>query len=330
MKLTGITGTGSGKLGSSVFSTIAGQQIVRQYQPVVANPSTTGQVDQRARMKLMSQIAAAMAPVLAFQKDGLVSARNAFIKRNMDYCYANQGTASVTLENLQLTPGNAGFPAITAERSSQTGISVALEASADTAVSRVVYILYKKNSERGLQYIDSAIVENGGQDGTFPYVLPYVSGEIVIWAYGMKDTSAKASAKYYNMNCESGEDIATLVSSRAINFSDFKFTETRGATMGASENQIDATPDGKARVYLTASGNGTVSGAGMFDIGTSVTVTATPAEGSTFLGWKKQGQQSYVSTNASYTFTLNNTTDLIAVFNTPGAGGGGDDQEDGD
>ena len=51
MKLVGILGSGSGKLGSSVFSTVAGETVVRQYQPTVANPNTEAQVNQRARMK---------------------------------------------------------------------------------------------------------------------------------------------------------------------------------------------------------------------------------------------------------------------------------------
>lgn len=57
MKLNGLIGTGSGKLGSSVFAVRAGQQIVRQYQPIVLNPKTEGQVLQRARFKAAVQSA---------------------------------------------------------------------------------------------------------------------------------------------------------------------------------------------------------------------------------------------------------------------------------
>ena len=54
MKLNGIVGKGTGKLGASVFAISGGEQIVRQYNPVVSNPNTDAQVAQRAKLKLMS------------------------------------------------------------------------------------------------------------------------------------------------------------------------------------------------------------------------------------------------------------------------------------
>ena len=81
MKLNGFVGKGTGKLGSSVFAVSGGEQIVRQYNPNVSNPNTDAQVAQRAKFKLMSQLAAVLAPGLAFKKDSLVSPRNKFIKK---------------------------------------------------------------------------------------------------------------------------------------------------------------------------------------------------------------------------------------------------------
>ena len=83
MKLNGLLGTGSGKLGTSVFTTVKGTQIVRQYQPTVNNPSTNLQVSQRSRFKLVSQIAASMADVIAIPRNGIISSRNLFVKKNM-------------------------------------------------------------------------------------------------------------------------------------------------------------------------------------------------------------------------------------------------------
>lgn len=57
---------------------------------------------------------------------------------------------------------------------------------------------------------------------------------------------------------------------------------------------------------------GTVSGGGTFEEGTSVTVTATPAEGYQFVAWQEGGQN--VSTSASYTFTAAANRNLTAVF----------------
>ncbi len=57
---------------------------------------------------------------------------------------------------------------------------------------------------------------------------------------------------------------------------------------------------------------GTVSGGGTFQQGQSCTVTATPANGYTFVRWTENGTQ--VSTNASYTFTVTGNRTLVAHF----------------
>ena len=74
-KVTSLYGKTMGKSGSVVFSTSGGFTIAREYNPHVANPISPSQVNQRARMKLMSQLSAALSPVIAMTKEGLVSKR---------------------------------------------------------------------------------------------------------------------------------------------------------------------------------------------------------------------------------------------------------------
>ena len=57
---------------------------------------------------------------------------------------------------------------------------------------------------------------------------------------------------------------------------------------------------------------GTTTGSGTFNSCSSVTVTATPNPGYTFTNWTENGN--IVSTNTSYTFTLNGNTALVANF----------------
>lgn len=323
MKLNGILGTGSGKLGSSVFSTVAGEQVVRQYQPVVANPSTLAQVNQRARLKLASQLAAAIAPVIAIPRQGMQTPRNLFIKRNFDFITANNGQAMISYENIQLTTGNAGLPGISVSRSQESGITVQLQSAADSSVNRVVYILFKKTTEEQLQYIGSNIASVPGDTGTFLSSFGYVSGELVVWAYGMKDMNATAKAKYGDYYAASGEDIAQLVMNRSLSSSDYQFTGTRGATLFSGESENTQAAEGQSMVYLTASGPGSVSGEGFTNRrravanGTTITVVATPNTGCQFRGWRLNGTSSYVSTSASYQFTVERQTDLIADFYDP-------------
>lgn len=314
MKLNGIAGTGNGKLGSMVFKTVAGEQVVSQYQPRVANPSTAAQVDQRSKMKLMSQVAAALAPVIAIPRNGLKSSRNLFIQRNFDYASANEGVAQVTYENLQLTSGNAGLAAITAERSQANGVVVKLAEDSRNAVTRVVYILYEKTSQQKLQFVDSVIATNPGDDGKFQASLQYTAGDIVLFAYGMRDLNSQASARYGNYVAEDGQDIAKLVMNRNITAKDFQFTETRGTTIFADGSSTVNPSEGEYRVFVTPSGNGTVSGAGVYASGAEVTVVATPAAGYHFVGWRENGSSVNLSTNASYTFNISRQMDLVAVF----------------
>ena len=67
-------------------------------------------------------------------------------------------------------------------------------------------------------------------------------------------------------------------------------------------------------VTLSASpvAGGTVTGGGTYDMGASVTVTATPADGYTFVNWTENGSQ--VSTDASYTFIATADRTLTANF----------------
>lgn len=314
-KVTSLYGKTTGKIGSIVFSTSGGETIAREYNPNVSNPNTMAQINQRARLKLMSQLSAALAPVIAIPKKGLVSSRNAFTKLNFEQSMASNGVAQITYENVQLTNGNLGLPTIEATRSQGSGISINLAEDASSAVSRVVYILYRKTSEQRLQFVSSVIAEAPGRNGTFPATLPYTEGDIVLYAYGMRDTSESASAKYGNMQVASAVDVARLTAYRNISSEDFQFTETRGATMYADQSEITPVPEGSARVFVTAFGGGTVSGGGVYEIGKNATIVATPNEGYVFAGWRDNNTQQLVSSNASYTFEVEGTTDLVAIFN---------------
>ena len=313
-KVTSLYGKTTGKIGSIVFATSAGETIAREYNPHVANPNTKAQVNQRARMKLMSQLSSALAPVITMQKMGLVSARNQFTKRNFGFSYVSNGEAQVSYENLQITQGNAALPRINFGGTAGA-YTLKLQDSADASISRVVWIVYRKTAEGKLQFYYSAIEEDAGVDGKFTHNLPpdFPADNFVFYAYGMKDLNAKATAQYGDLNVTTANDLATLVATRKISMSDYQFTQTRGATAN-NGSPIDPTPAGKVHVYITANGNGTVTGAGLYDEGETVTVVATAGEDAAFEGWYKNGSERKISASASYSFVAYETTDLIAVF----------------
>lgn len=329
-KVTSLYGKTTGKIGSIVFSTSGGETIAREYNPHVANPNTMAQVNQRARMKLMSQLSAALSPVIAMTKDGLVSRRNKFVKANFDNSYALEGAAQISYENVQLTEGSVGLPQIITTIGETGGVLhpvIALSSAPAQNISRVVYCIFEKTQEARLSLVYSTIVSNPRAEGAYfgfePQGISWRTSddqivynkEYVIYAYGMADTSEKATARYGNMNVLSASDIATLVANRSISFEDYQFTQTRGTTIGQGSGGDTPTPAGQARVFVTALGQGgTVSGGGTYPIGQQVTVTATPNSGFYFKGWANNGSAQIISTEASYTFTLQGQTDLVAMF----------------
>lgn len=334
-KQTSLFGKISGKLGAVVFSTSGGETISREYNPHVANPNTDAQINQRARMKLMSQLSACLAPVIAMQKDGLVSVRNKFVKRNFESCYSVNGQAQISYENVQLTQGNSGLPLIVYAVSldvANHGLITCFQEAPNIQIARVVWCLFKKTDEGKLSFVESAVVTERLQQGaslyfmnTFHSVLiddneGKLAADYVVYAYGMIDASERASAQYGNLNVNTATDIADLITNRRISYMDYQFTQTRGTSANRGTSQSTDVPAGSARVFVTALGSGTVSGGGTFELGTQVTVTATPGTNATFVGWRNNGQQNYISRQASYTFTLNQQADLVAVFE-----GGGND-----
>lgn len=274
MKLQGIVGTGTGKLGSSVFSVSAGQQIVRQYQPNVSNPSTLPQVNNRAKMKLLAQLAAAVGSTIAIPKQGLVSGRNQFISKNYANTDAINGLATVDLPSLQLTAGSITIPAITAERVDGNSIAAELSGSAALAVNRVVYVAYARAYDGTLSLLDSTVITESGVNGTFPASLAYSDSDVVVYAYGMIDSNAEASAKYADYQVRSGEDIAYLIGRRTIAESDYLFTKTTGVMLQRDTTASFDTVQ-VAGVNIASSGNTSVPYAGTVQ----VNITGTDVDG---------------------------------------------------
>ena len=88
----------------------------------------------------------------------------------------------------------------------------------------------------------------------------------------------------------------------------YTFTVTGNRTLVAQFQQQNYT----INVSANPTNGGTVSGGGGYHYGDNCTVTATPANGYTFLRWTENGQQ--VSTNASYSFTVTGNRSLVAQF----------------
>ena len=83
----------------------------------------------------------------------------------------------------------------------------------------------------------------------------------------------------------------------------------------SNDSTINLTIAPEATTYIvnvSATTGGTASGGGTCQDGASITVTATPSDGYHFVKWTEGGTQ--VSTDASYTFTVDKDRTLTAVF----------------
>lgn len=312
----------NGKLADVVMVVRNGEQIVRKYQPIVANPKSAAQVASRARLKLLSQLSASYAPIIAIKRKGSVTARNLFLKRNYEYSGYADGQAEITLADVQLTNSAVALGGFMVDR---TGADMSLELTEDmgNSLDRVVYVVVKKRDGQELIIADSKVVEFAEGAGTFPTTMPKVTGEIVVMAYGIRLNTEAARISFGNLTAPTAQEVARLLVTFTNADTALTLTETRGLQM----LEADATGEtsGTSRVTITPAvstasmGTGTVSGGGRVSAGESVTVVATPAGGSGFMGWfsvdGSTSTSNRLSTRQSYTFLAGETSmSLYAVF----------------
>lgn len=227
MKLNGFVGKGTGKLGASVFAISGGEQIVRQYNPKVSNPNTDAQAEQRAKLKLMSQLAADLAQTIGFQKKGLVSARNQFISANIGKCTFANNVAQVNVASLDLTSGTVKIPAPTF--SGENGVQ--LSAAAPASVNAVLYAVYEEGTDNQLQLVGQKIVSVAGEGNLFPTTIEHQNGFFVIYAYGILNNGNASMISYEDYIANLTDDDAVLSYVRSV--------VVRGGTLSATSGTID-------------------------------------------------------------------------------------------
>lgn len=216
MKLNGFVGKGSGKLGSSVFAISGGEQIVRQYNPQVSNPQTDAQVAQRAKLKLMSQVAAALASIIGFTKKGLVSARNQFIAANIPYVTFENDAAKLMVGDITLTGSAMAFPEITAVAGAGNTASVNLSSAAAENVDGVLYAAVKETDDQRFEVVAKTLVTTAGVDRTFGGSLSGITTDVYIFAYGLIGINNAAAVKYEDYVTDSSLNKATVDVVRSI------------------------------------------------------------------------------------------------------------------
>lgn len=238
-KIYGLFGSMTGKLADTVMAVRNGEQIARKYQPVVSNPNTPAQVAVRAKLKLMSQLSAVMAPYIAMPRQGAVSSRNIFTKENFKSATYSENMASITLTNVKLTKSVVSLPPLEVTREGAS-ITVGLDGNAGVVINRVVYALFRKMADNTLRAVESKVIDAPGSGNSFTatFTAETASGDFVIYAYGVRDNTEAARAVFGNMEAPVAETIAKLVVTRTLTESDITLTETQAVESNHSR-EID-------------------------------------------------------------------------------------------
>ena len=223
----------TGRLAGSVFAIRNGETIERAYQPVVSNPNTPAQVAVRAKLKVLSQLSAVLAPAIAMPRVGSVSTRNRFTKENYLLTSFATDTASIDLTNVQLTKSVVALPSVVVQRS-ESNFSLSLSNVTPLALDRVVYVVLAKSAGNKLRFVESTVVSTPGENFNFNGILPAVPESCVVYAYGIRDNNDRARVTFGNLSVLSAESVATLLTSRTLQETDVTLTETRGVNVPAA------------------------------------------------------------------------------------------------
>lgn len=222
-RMQGITGKLSGKMGSAVFRVREGQQVVTQYNPIVKNPNTKGQQAQRAKFKLMSQLAAVMAPgfgtmgTINRPAHGKSTQRNAFTQLNMKLVEVDTAgqevTAKIPMEQVKLTSSFRYFPQLALSSAGAEGISLDLNDSLPTDVTTVRFVTIgyvdRVPTIADIRDIPSADVLNTN--------IPVTPGNYTVLAYGLiPSESAKATIDLDNIHTPADENFVSAVELNAM------------------------------------------------------------------------------------------------------------------
>lgn len=141
------TKTKSGRVGGSVFAMRSGICIERQYNPFVLNPKSIAQSEQRAKLKLASQLSAVLGKdeLIGFKPNGLMSSRNLFVKDlfSRGVVTYSDNTASIALDRVRLTDSVVDMMRSPLEITRATATSVTVNGSLlSEYIGKVVGIRY--------------------------------------------------------------------------------------------------------------------------------------------------------------------------------------------
>lgn len=208
-------------MGSAVFRQWGGKTIASQYQPIVKNPNSEGQQAQRAKFKLMSQLAAIMSRgfgsfiIKTRAEKGKSTQRNAFVQANFPLVEVTtdnqQVTATIPMEQLKLTTSFRYMPSF--NLTSDDGIVVTFDEQLPTEITTVRFVI--------VGYIGGVATINQIADVPRTQIanlsFGVASGKYTVLAYGLiPSESAKSSIDLDNIHTPDDQDFISAIELNAM------------------------------------------------------------------------------------------------------------------
>lgn len=249
-KVFGLGGVVSGKAGAYVFRVRGGKTIMSQYNPIVSNPDTKGQSDQRAKFKLLTQLSAVLRGAYGFgtisvaKRKTKMTQANAFFRKNypnVQITETDGSKATINLTSLQLTDGT--LPLSANVISTPTGgdtISVRLTGIFDY-VTQVRCVVIRRMTRRLPDDTEEAYyvqtfneVQNvANNEVTFETNVPRASLDSVVYMYGyVSSTTNRNNLGEIDSSLDSNDNwLADLQVNEQTSLETAKTTATSGISI---------------------------------------------------------------------------------------------------
>lgn len=222
--LTGATG----KFAGAAFQQSPGNGTILREVVKPTNPSTEAQVEQRAKFKLMSQVATVFKRVIAMKREGNITPRNMFVKINSSSVGFSQARneATIPIQDIQLTKSSEAVSISAA--AGEAGQEITLS-SLQGNLYGGVFVLISENQDDSTLFIkktDTVTLEEPAQSVKHTFA-DAGAGEIVL-AYGFTQNTAGLSVKYDNYQKSEYDAVLAVLSKLAENSA---LTKTAGITL---------------------------------------------------------------------------------------------------
>lgn len=230
----------AGKKAGIVTYQVGDTLLAREYNPNPANPKTEKQVQHRAKIKLLSQLAAVFRPIIAIFPSSGKSSRAIFARLNYPKITATGTTADIDYTSVSMTDSSRPITQVAKDIAflpSGVRMLIGLPQEPTEDIKRVFYYLFGKQDNGKLVFLDYYLSEIrwSSRNPLFfcwanaPFEIDNqgrATKDYLIYAIGMGDYSQAATDYWQNLDVTNLEFLGQIIAKNLISSNDFYFTDT--------------------------------------------------------------------------------------------------------